>query len=352
MPEPGEAQWGRPDSAAPGREFSGRFKVELPTSMRREHITVDLAVDTAVGTLMFRRYTGRVRSLKNRRGRCEITAASGGFWLDRVRFEEVGVSYVDVAPSEVIWDVVGRAAASGVYDFLYADIEPVDGPKVRREEFLTITRIDKLSRPVGAAVEEAGLFFRDSPYNSPLCHRDRGPAEATDVLHEYVVGVHVDTDDFIPESTADDYYDVVMYTVDATTGAIDYPIDPILIPDSSAPLNAGYEIALSDESLTGPDDLYALGVKIASRLVHGESTVTFPVKFPHPLLVDGDFLSIAEPFTDDFRSGTRYWIAQVDIATERHDLTQELQLIMVQLREDEDTPPPVAAWAAPTRRGA
>lgn len=223
---------------------------------------------------------------------------------------------------------------------------------MRREEFLQITRIDKLSRPIAAAVEEAELFFRDSPYNSPLCHRDRGPAEATEVLHEFVVGIHIDPDDFQPESTSDDYYDVVIYTTDATTGDVVYVTDPILIPGSSAPVGAGYEIPVSDDTTTGPDDAYALGTKVASRLIHGESTVTVPIKFPLPLLVDGDFLSITEPFNEGGRTGTRNWIAQVDIATERHDKSMELQMLMVQLRETETPLPKVQPWAVPTRRGA
>lgn len=346
-----EAQWGRTGAELPGIEFSGRFKANVPDSIKREHMVVDLTVDTVAGALEFRRFTGKVRTFKNRRGRCEITAATGGYWLDRVRFDEDGVTYADIAPSEIIWDAVTRAASAGVYDFLYADIERVDGPKVRRDEFLQISKIDKLSRPIGAAVEDALLFFRDSPYNSPLCHRDRGPAEATSILHSYTVGRQIDPQDFEPESTSDDYYDVVIYRVDSVTGDIIYLTDPILIPGSAAPEGVGYEVPVSDESATGADDAYVLGQSIASRLIHGEATDSFTMKFPHPLMVDGDFVSIVEPFHEGGRTGTRQWIAEVDIGVEHHDKTQDLQLTMIRQSEDEDVPPAVAALSPPRRRG-
>jgi hypothetical protein len=349
-----EAQWGRPDAAAPAREFSGRFKLPLPQELRRETLTVDLVVRTHLGDLTFRRFTGRIRTLVSRRGYSEIEAASGGYCLDKVRFGEDGVTYADWAPSDIIWDAVTRATSAGVYDFLYADIEPVDGPKVRREEFLAITKVDKLSRPIGAAVEEAELFFRDSPLNSPLCHRDRGPAEATEVLYEYVVGKHIDQSDFDAAATSDDYYDVVIYRRDPDTGGIDYLIDPILIPDSSAPVGAGYEIEVTDESATSEDDAYVLATKVASRLEHGESTAGFTVKFPHPLMVDGDFVSIPEPFEGEAngRRGMRYWIAEVLVMTERHDLSCDMEVLMVRRREDETPMPTVSALPAPTVRGA
>jgi hypothetical protein len=320
-----EGQWGRPAAESPAREFTGRFKLPLPQELRRETLTIDLVVSTHVGELTFRRFTGRIRTLVSRRG---------------------------YSPSDIVWDAVTRATSAGVYDFLYADIEPVDGPKVRREEFLAISKVDKLSRPIGAAVEEADLFFRDSPLNSPLCHRNRGPAEATEVLYEYVVGRHIDPTDFDAAATSDDYYDVVIYRRDADTGAIDYLIDPILIPDSSAPVGAGYEIEVTDESATSEDDAYVLATKVASRLEHGESTAGFTTKFPHPLLVDGDFISIPEPFEEGGRRGMRYWIAEVLVATERFDLSCDMEVLMVRRREEETPLPTVTALATPTLRGA
>ncbi len=346
-----EAEWGRQGADQPAITFTGKFKTSLHESLKSERLVVNLEVKTLEGPLLFRRFTGEVDEMIVRRGFTTIEAQSGGYWLDKIRFDEDGVSYVDVAPSDIIWDVVTRAAASGVYDLGFTNIETVDSPKVRREEFLTITKVDKLARPLDAAVEEAELFFRDSPYNAPVCSKDRGPAEAQDVMQEYIVGVHIDPEVFEPATTSDEYYDVIAYrTNDA--GDIEYLFDPILIPNSNAPKGVGYEISVSDLSETSVEDAFAQAQKAASRLIHGESTATLPVAWPHPLMVDGDFISVIEPFDEGGRRGTRYWIAEVETNTERSDKTVEIAVTMVRRREDEEALPVVSALPRAKIRGA
>lgn len=343
-----EAEWGRTGSDQPAIAFTGRFKRTVPEALKNETMNVNLEIETSEGPVVVRRFSGRVDELMIRRGLTTVEAQTGGFWLDKIRFDEDGVSYTDWPLSSVVWDVVTRAASAGVYQMSFADIETVEGPSIRRDEFLAISRIDKLSRPLDAAVEEGELFFRDSPYNAPLCHRDKGPAEASDVLVEYVIGVDVDPDGFEPAATSDQFYDVVVYQTDPDTGAITYLFEPILIPNSLAPKGVGYEISVTDDTPTAQEDAYALAQKVAGRLIHGESTARFALQWPHPLMVDGDFVSIVEPFQEAERSGSRYWIGQVEVNTQRHDLTSEIEVTMVRRREAED--PVVVVGALPPAR--
>jgi hypothetical protein len=345
-----EAEWGRPDAERPALEFTGTFRETLPLSLRKEKLTVDLVVETALGEHSFRRFTGDIRRVTPTPAGTIIQAASGGYWLDKVRFGEVQ-SYVNVAPSAVVWDAVTRAAEAGVYDLRHAEIEYVAGPKVRREEFLLNLPMDKLARPVSAAVEEGELFFRDSPLNAPLSHRDRGPAEAESVEWEYIVGRDTEPVDFRPETEGDEFYDVVCYRTLAS-GNQELLFDPIKIAGSTAPIGAGYEINVSDESDTATDDTYQMAAEAALRLRDGESTSTQSIKWIHPLLVDGDFVGWTEPFDEATRAGTRIWIAKIDTLKESSDLTQEMSMTLVRRREEEESVAKVSPLGVVRSRGA
>ncbi len=355
-----DASWGRPDAERPALEFTGTFRDTLPLELRKEVLSVDLVVETRVGDLSFRRFTGGIRRITPTLAGTQIQAASGGYWLDKVRFDEVA-TYTDASPSEVVWDVVTRANERGVYDLRGVDIERVDGPKVRREEFLLNLPIDKLSRALAAAVEEGALFFRDSPTNAPLCHPDRGPAEAQDVEWEYAVGVDVDPSSWLPETTGDEFDAVLPYRA-KDGGSIEFILetnsDPatryISIPGSVAPRGASYEINISDESVTASADAFHLCAEAALRLQDGESTTSVDLKWPHPLLVDGDFTAWSEPgATLEGGTGTRRWIAKIETLNEKGDFTQTQELLMVVASEEtEASLGKVAAYGPVRQRGA
>lgn len=346
-----EAEWGRPDAERPALEFTGMFReIYDPDDLRREVLRVDLIVETALGGFRFRRFTGPIRRVAPSRIGTRIQAASGGYWLDKIRFDET-VAFTNVEPSEVVWRCVLLASEAGAYDYNYADIEYVPGPKVRREEFLVNTKVDKLARPIAAAVEEGDLFFRDSPYNAPMCHRARGPAEADEVVWTYRVGEDVDEEEWEPETDGDEYDAVLCYRV-TPDGQIEYLFDPIKIEGSVAPERASYEINISDESDTSNADAYHLATEAALRLRDGESTTTQTLPWIHPLLVDGDFVAWTQPFDTGTRAGTRHWIGQVNPIKETSELEQEQSLIMVRRREEYDPVPTVLALPQPRQRGA
>ena len=105
-----------------------------------------------------------------------------------------------------------------------------------------------------------------------------------------------------------------------------------------------YEVEVTDESLTAEDDAYYLGVQVANRLVMGAATVSFPVRWIHPLLIDGDFISIVEPFVEGGKSGVRRWIAKVIRQRKTHDVRQLFESVeMVRVSTVYDNARPVQA---------
>jgi hypothetical protein len=297
-----EAEWGRPDDERPAQELILRVKMSIdPNEIRNEHVYVYLNV----ADIRITQFSGRVLSVRAGRARTEIVAVTGGYWLDKQRLPGV-ISYADVGPSEVIADCVKRMTR---YDLAWMALEEVSGPKFPITDESTFDKRNKLSDPIGIAVSTAELFFTDSVYNAPSLTRDRSAAEATEVLHEYVVGEDIEQDDFLPEILGDEYYSVV--ATREANGEVEDLFEPVLIPDSVAPVDAVYEITVDEESSTAIPDAYALAVEAATRFGMGGATVSFSVKWIHPLMEDGDFISIVEPFVYGNKSGTRYWIGKV-----------------------------------------
>lgn len=297
-----EAEWGRPDDERPAQELTLRVKESLdPDEIRNQVAYVILTI----GDMRIRQFTGRVLGVTPGRVRSEIRAVTGGYWLDKLRFGET-VSYADVSPTEVVYDCVSRNER---YDLRWLDLEDIPGPKLKRDNSSLYTARSYLSDPIGAAVGAAELFFTDSPYNAPLLVRDRNAAEATEVLHEYVVGVDIEPEDFLPEIASDEYFAVVAYR--DVNGIPTELFDPIEIDGSTAPVDATYEIEVTDSTETADADAYTLAVEAANRFAGGEATVSFSVDWIHPLMLDGDFISIVEPFIYGTKSGVKNWIGKV-----------------------------------------
>lgn len=303
-----EAEWGRQDDERPAQELILRVKESIDPD---ELINRTAYVFIAIANLRIRQYTGIVRKVTTTRTTTQIECATGGYWLDRQRFPGV-VSYADVAPSEVIRDCVGRMER---YDLRYMDFEHVPGPKMRRDNASLFDKRSKLANAIGAAVQTGELFFTDNSYNAPTLQRDRSAAEALDVVWEYEVGR--DIGEFLPEVLGDEYYSVVAYRdINGIAGDL---FEPIRIEGSTAPVDCVYEIEVTDESPAAGKDAYSLAGDAAARFAGGEATVGFEVRWVHPLIVDGDFIGITEPFTYGSVSGTKRWIAKVVRQRKTHD---------------------------------
>ncbi len=307
-----EAEWGRPDDERPAQELTLRVKQSIdPDEIRNESVYVYLNI----GDVRIRQFAGRVLGVTAGRARTEIRAVTGGYWLDKQRFPAT-VSYANVAPSDVVYDCVSRMSR---YDLSWMDLEEIPGPKLKADGSSLFDKRSKLADPIGAAVSAGQLFFADSAYNAPVLTRDRSPAEALEILHEYVVGEDINPDEFLPEVAGDEYYSVVA-TRDSGGLTVDL-FEPVLVPDSTAPVDAVYEIEVTDDTATATSDAYTLAVQAANRFAMGGATVSFTVKWIHPLMVDGDFISIVEPFEHGERSGTRHWVAKVIRQRKTNELT-------------------------------
>lgn len=324
-----EAEWGRTDDDRPAQELTLRIKESInPEEIRNASAYVFLNV----GDLRIRQFSGQVLGVTPGRVRTEIRAVTGGYWLDKVRRGET-VSYANVSCREVVADCVSRLDR---YDLRRMDLGEDAGPKLKRQDSTLFQINASLADPIAAAVDEGDRFFTDSPYNAPLLTKDRGPAEATEVLHEYVVGEDIDPLEFEPELASDEFYAVVAYR--EVNGIVEELFDPILVPGSNAPVGAMYEVEVTDESLTAGEDAYHLGIQVANRVALGQATVNFSVRWIHPLLMDGDFISIVEPFVEGGRSGVRRWVAKVIRQRKTHDLRQLFESVeMVRVGTTYDT---------------
>ena len=323
-----EAEWGRPDDERPAQELILRVKESLdPEEVRN----ADVYVYLNIADLRIRQFAGRVLSISSGRVRSELRAVTAGYWLDKQRLPG-SVSYANIGPSQVIYDCVRRMTR---YELAWMDLEEVSAPKFKAVAENTFDKRNKLADPIGQAVTAGELFFYDSVYNAPVLRRDRSPAEATEFLHEYVVGEDIDPDDFLPEIAGDEYYSVV--ATREVGGEIEDLFDPILIPESTAPVDAVYEVEVSDDTSTAGQDAHQLAVEAANRFAMGGATVSFTVDWIHPLMTDGDFISILEPFDYNGVSGHRRWAAKVIRQRKTHEkvhMFESVEMVKTSLAYD------------------
>jgi hypothetical protein len=324
-----EAEWGRTDDERPAQELILRIKESIdPEEFRNEDVWVYLNI----ADIRVRQFAGKVLSVISGRVRSELRAVTAGYWLDKQRLPG-SVSYANIGPSEVIYDCVRRMTR---YDLAWMDLEEVLAPKLKAVAENTFDKRNKLADPIGQAVTAGELFFYDSAYNAPVLVRDRSPAEAVEVIHEYVVGEDIDSDDFLPEIAGDEYYSVVATReVDGETEDL---FEPLVIPGSEAPVDAVYEIEVSDDTTTAGKDAYTLAVEAVNRFAMGGATVSFTIEWIHPLITDGDFISILEPFIYGDVSGHRRWVAKVIRQRKTHEkrhLFESVEMVKTALVYDE-----------------
>jgi hypothetical protein len=325
-----EAEWGRTDDERPAQELILRVKESLdPEEIRNENVYVYLNI----ADMRIRQFQGQVLTVAAGRARTEIRAVTAGYWLDKQRFPANStVSYADVAPSEVVYDCVRRMTR---YDLAWMDLEEVSAPKFKAISENVFDSRNMLADPIGQAVTSAELFFIDSSFNAPILSRDRSPAEAVELLYEYVVGEDIDPDEFIPEIAGDEYYSVVATT--EVNGKVEDLFEPIIIPDSTAPEDAVYGVEVSDGTTTAGKDAHQLAVEAANRFAMGGASVSFNVDWIHPLMVDGDFISILEPFDYNGVSGHRRWVAKVIRQRKTHEkihLFESVEMVKIALVYD------------------
>lgn len=324
-----EAEWGRPDDERPARELILRLKESLDPE---EFRNADVYVYLNIADIRIRQFAGEVLSIVSGRARSELTAVTAGYWLDKQRLPG-SVSYANTGPSQVIYDAVRRMTR---YDLAWMDLEEVGAPKFKAVAENTFDKRNKLADPIGQAVTAGELFFYDSVYNAPVLVRDRSPAEAVDILHEYTVGEDISADEFLPEIAGDEYHSVV--ATREVNGEIEDLFEPILIPESTAPEDAVYEVEVSDDTTTATKDAHTLAVEAANRFAMGGATVSFTVDWIHPLMTDGDFISILEPFDYGERTGHRRWIAKVIRqrgTNEKKHLFESVEMVKTALVYDE-----------------
>jgi hypothetical protein len=325
-----EAEWGRTDDERPAQELILRVKESLdPEEIRNENVYVYLNI----ADMRIRQFAGEVLTVTSGRVRSEIRAVTAGYWLDKQRLPG-SVSYANIGPSQVIYDAVRRMTR---YDLAWMELEEVSAPKLKAIAENTFDKRNKLADPIGRAVTAGELFFYDNAYNAPVLTRDRSPAEATEFLYEYVVGQHIDPDEFLPEIAGDEYHSVVA-TRETAGGEIEDLFEPIIIPDSTAPEDAVYEVEVSDDTDTAGKDAHTLAVEAANRFAMGGATVSFNVDWIHPLMLDGDFITILEPFDYNGRSGHRRWAAKVVRQRKTHEkvhLFESVEMVKLSLAYDE-----------------
>jgi hypothetical protein len=332
---------GRPESERPGMVLSSSFGGYLPTGLKNRPVTYDVITEG----IRIRRFTGHALRPASGRAVSELTAASGGFWLDKTCLDE-DVVVAGARPDQVILDALTRSPR---YDKLQLDVETIETPKISRQGDQKFRRFDYPADMLVAATEEVEVVIADTAYNGSRVRLARGPAEVQEPVWTFYVGRDIDPDDFAPAPASEEYSDVIVYR---DVDGVQTVLASVVVADSEAPPATYYLIESSEEG-----DDYFLGAwqrasMVAQRLSRGEREQRVPLAYIHPLLEDGDVVAIVHEYERRLTAATSVgvietWFAEIRTQSETRNLTHELDLIMVLAHEEVLAPPKVDPLPAP-----
>ncbi len=318
----------------------------IPTGLKGREVRLDLLT----GAHSLRMFTGEVVQPVGGRGESSLTCSTAGYWNPSIQLGEAR-SYVGQSASDMAFSVI---LLNSRYDKHHINIDPDSSLRINREEDQMFSKVAKIDDVLGAIREEAEVFQRDTFFNGFRQSARRGPAEASEIAWEFIIGRDIDPEEgFERDEVAEEFYDVMAYRATDDGDGIE-ELERTLVPGSTAPPGATYEIEITDESLDAGVSVWQLVFEAAQRLMLGQYSGGFEIKYVHPLLEDGDTVLLVEPEIENGLLVTKRWYATIAANTfsmpeKSHSFEVDMTLIGVE-REEPSKVPVIEALPNPQPR--
>jgi hypothetical protein len=340
---------GRESDSEPGQVLTAQIAEPISRWAKGAETRLELIV----GGVARRRFTGKVLTARFREGFTEITCVTGGHYNGKVLLME-RVEYDRERPDEVLVDAILRNQA---YDHTFTEVLPIPNPRITRSLLPAyadgFTHLDTVGDILQSVGEETQLFQVDNFFNGYTARKDVGPARLMELDATYYVGTTVKSminpDEFEWTPTEEEYWGVLAYReleegTSGATGAGEIEIVArVRISDSSAPPNAWFPIAISNDQSDAEATMLAFDA--AARLEHsggGLYETTFPLPFVDSRISDGACILIVQPDVDGDDPVVRFFRAE--IYTQKPSLPEQIHEVSAKAvieREEEIPEPPV-----------
>lgn len=273
------------------------------------HISQDLEgeralLDIHIGNVVVRRFTGDVIEQGEEGFDTVLTCATGGFWLDKIKFNE-RTSFVAQRPEWVIRNCLSRVPLNQAL----VEVENIGLPQYTRTDDEANTAFPPWAA-VGEPLLDIGtqkrVVYRDTAYNGHHAglRALQGPSEwlfevATDRLAKEA-----------PEDSEEGPFSkVVVYREDEVGNTV--VLARVVVADTNAPADSVLWIQVDDVSGGAADNANQIAHDAAERQAGYRRLLSWEERVQHPLLDRGSWVTVLERGFDTEGEFARRWLGEI-----------------------------------------